>query len=62
LGTVQSTLDVGGCNREIFSSATCSLQLVKASAATLLQQEEGDSADEKWGRMNISGFLGTMVR
>jgi hypothetical protein len=26
-GTVQSTLGVGGCGREIFSSATCQLQV-----------------------------------
>ena len=58
---MQSTLGVGGCGREIISSATCSLQLAKASAATLLQQEENDSADVERGRANISGFLGTMV-
>jgi hypothetical protein len=38
LGTVQSTLDVCGRGREIFASATCSLQFDKASAATLPQQ------------------------
>jgi hypothetical protein len=37
---------VGGCLREIFASATCSLRLAEASAATLPQQEENDSADE----------------
>jgi hypothetical protein len=37
------------------------LQLAKASAATLSQQEENDSADVQRGRGNISGFLGTMV-
>jgi hypothetical protein len=58
VGTVQSTLGVGGCGREAFASATCSLQLAKSSAATLLQQEENDSADEQRGRVNISGFLG----
>jgi hypothetical protein len=30
----------------------------KASAATLLQPEVNDSADEQRGRVNISGFLG----
>jgi hypothetical protein len=42
LGTVQSTLGVGGRGREIFASATCSLQFAKASAATLPQQEKID--------------------
>jgi hypothetical protein len=44
LGTVQSTLGVGGCGREIFASATCSLQFAKASAATLPQQEKNNTA------------------
>jgi hypothetical protein len=35
VGAVQSTRGVGGCGRETFASATCSLQLGKASAATL---------------------------
>ena len=35
VGTVQSTRGVGGCGSETFASATCSLQLAKASAATL---------------------------
>jgi hypothetical protein len=34
LGTVQSTLGLGGCDREIFASATCSLQFAKAAVAT----------------------------
>jgi hypothetical protein len=45
LGTAQSTLGVGGCGREIFASATCSLQFAKVSAATLSQQEKNESAD-----------------
>jgi hypothetical protein len=44
LGAVQSTLGVGGCGREIFASATCSLQFAKASAATQSQQEKNNSA------------------
>ena len=58
---MQSTLGVGGCGREIFFSATCSLQLAKAGAATLSQQEENDSADVQRDRVNISGVFGTMV-
>jgi hypothetical protein len=61
LGTVQSTLGVGGRGQDTFVSATCSLQLAKASAATLSQQEESDSADVQRGRVNISGFLCIMV-
>jgi hypothetical protein len=61
VGTVQSTLGEGGCGRETFASATCSLQLAKASAATLSQQEENESADVQRGRVNISGFLGAKV-
>jgi hypothetical protein len=41
----------------IFSSATCSLQFAKASAATLSQQEKNDSEDVQRGRVNISGFI-----
>jgi len=62
LGTVQSTLGVGGRGREIFASATCSLQFAKASAATLPQQEKNDSANAKRGGENISGFVGTVAR
>jgi hypothetical protein len=53
LGTVQSTLGVGGCRREIFSSATCLLQFAKASAATLSQQEKNDSAYLQRGEVYI---------
>jgi hypothetical protein len=44
-GTVQTALGVGGRGREIFSSATCSLQFAKANAATPPQQKKNDSAD-----------------
>jgi hypothetical protein len=55
------TLGVGDCGREIFSSAICSLQFVKASAATLSQQEKNNSADAQRGRVNISGFVCTVA-
>jgi hypothetical protein len=42
-GTVQSTLGVGGCGREIFASVTYSLQFAKVSAATLSQQEKNNT-------------------
>ena len=45
----------------IFTAATCSLQFAKASAATLLQQEKKYSADVMRGRVNISGFICTVV-
>jgi hypothetical protein len=45
----------------IFASATCALQFAKASAATLLQQEKNDSEDAQQGRVNISGFIRTVV-
>jgi hypothetical protein len=61
LGNVQSTLGVFGCGREIFASATCSLQFAKASAATLSQQEKNDSADVQRGTVNIPGFIGTVA-
>ena len=61
LGTVESTLGVGGCDREIFSLATCSLQFAKASAATLPQQEKGNSTVFLRGRENISGFIGIVA-
>jgi hypothetical protein len=57
----KSKLGVDGCGREIFASATCSLQLAKASAATLSQQKENDSADVQRGIVYISGFLGKTV-
>ena len=54
------------------ASATRSLQLAKASAATLSknkasaatlsqQKEENDTADVQRGGVNISGFLGAKV-
>jgi hypothetical protein len=61
LGAVQGTLGVGGCGREIFASATRSLQFAEASAATLSQQEKNDTADVQRGRANISGFIGTVA-
>jgi hypothetical protein len=45
LGTVQSTLGVGGSGREIFALATCSLQFAKASAATLPHQKKSGMID-----------------
>jgi hypothetical protein len=60
-GTVQSTLGVGGCGREIFASATCQFQFAKASAAALPQQEKNDTADVQRGSENISGFIGTVA-
>jgi hypothetical protein len=41
----------------IFSSAKCSLQFAKASAATLPQQEKNNSEDLQQRRVNISGFI-----
>jgi hypothetical protein len=58
-GTVQSTLGVGGCGREIFASATCQLQFANSSAALLSQQEKSDSADVQRGRVYISDFIST---
>ena len=58
---MKNTLGVGGSGREIFASATCSLQFAKASAATLLHQEKNDSVDVKRGRLNISNFICTVV-
>jgi hypothetical protein len=46
IGAVQSALGVGGCGRDIFVLSSCSLQFAKAgSAATLLQQENNNTAD-----------------
>jgi hypothetical protein len=45
----------------IFASATCSLQFAKASTATLFQQKKNNSADVQRGRVNISGFIYTVV-
>jgi hypothetical protein len=59
-GTVQSTLSVGGCGRKIFASATYQ-QLAKASAAMLSQQEKTDTVYVQRGRVNIPGFIGTVV-
>jgi hypothetical protein len=54
---VKSTLGVGGCGREIFASATCSLQIAEASAATLPQQGKNNSSDVQREKVNISGFI-----
>jgi hypothetical protein len=61
LDAVQSTLGVGGRGREIFASATCSLQFAKASAATLSQQEKRNLADAQRRRADISGFICTVA-
>jgi hypothetical protein len=61
VGTVQRTLGEGGCGREIFASATCSLQFAKASAATPPQQGNNNSSDLQRGRVNISSFIGTVA-
>jgi hypothetical protein len=45
----------------MFASATCSLQFAKASAATLPQQERNKLAAVQRGRVNISGFICTVV-
>jgi hypothetical protein len=60
-GTVQSTLGVGGCGREIFASATCQLQFAKASAATLSQQEKNDTADVQRGKVYMSSVIDTVA-
>jgi hypothetical protein len=37
------------------------LQIAKASAATLPQQEKSDSEDVQPGRANISGFINAVA-
>jgi hypothetical protein len=61
VGAVQSALGVGGSGRDTYASATCSLQLAKASTATLSQKEKNNSADVQRDRANISGFIGANV-
>jgi hypothetical protein len=51
---------VGECGREIFASATCSLQFAKASAAAMPQQGKNTSSDVQRGEVDISGFVGTV--
>jgi hypothetical protein len=47
---------------EIFILATCSLLLAKAgSAATLPQQERNNSVGVMRGRVDITGFICTVV-
>jgi hypothetical protein len=48
-------------NAVIFASAMCSLQFAKASAATLLQQENIDSAYVQRGRLNAFYFICTVA-
>jgi hypothetical protein len=47
---------MGGRGREIFASATCSLQFAKASAAALPQQVN-NSAGALRGRVYVSSFI-----
>jgi hypothetical protein len=55
---VQSALGVGGCGREVFVLAICSLQFAKAgSAATLPQQEKNNTADVQRDSENFTGFM-----
>jgi hypothetical protein len=61
ISTLQSTLGVGVCRREIFATAKCQLQFAKASAATHSQQEKNETADVQRGRVHISGFIGTVA-
>jgi hypothetical protein len=54
---------VGGCDREIFVSATSLLKLAKAgSATTLPQQKKINSADVQPGNFNMYGFICTVAR
>jgi hypothetical protein len=58
VNAVQSALGMGGCGHEMYVSATCPLQFVKAgSTATLPQQEKNSSEDLQWGCVNIFGFI-----
>jgi hypothetical protein len=61
LDNVQSTLGVGGCGSKKIASASCPLQLAKASTAALSQQEKNNTADVQRGRVYISGFIGTVA-
>jgi hypothetical protein len=40
---------------------TGTLQFIKASAATLSQQEKNDSEDIQRGRVHIHGFIGAVA-
>jgi hypothetical protein len=46
---------------QLAKASAATLSKNKASTATLSQQEENDSADVKRGGVNISGFLGAKV-
>ena len=58
LGTVHSSLGVGGRGCEIFASATCLLHFTKASTAAQSQQEKNDTADMgRTRRQAVRGIL-----
>ena len=46
---------------QLAKASAATLSKNKASAATLSQQKENDSADVKLGGVNISGVLGAKV-
>jgi hypothetical protein len=46
---------------QLAEASAATLSKNKASAATLSQQEENDSADVQRGGVNTSGFLGVKV-
>jgi hypothetical protein len=53
-----SALGVGGCGREVFVLATCSLQFAKAgSTATLPQQKKNNWADVQRKWVDITGLI-----
>jgi hypothetical protein len=49
------------CSLQLAKASAATLSKNKASAATLSQQEENDSADVKRDGVNISGFLGAKL-
>jgi hypothetical protein len=46
---------------QLAKASAATLSKNKASTATLSQQEENDSTDVKRGGVNISGFMGAKV-
>jgi hypothetical protein len=46
---------------QLAKASAATLSKIKASTATLSQQKESDSADVKRGGVNIYGFLGAKV-
>jgi hypothetical protein len=63
VGAVQSALNVGGFDREIFVLTTCPLQFPKPGiAATPPQQEKNNSADVQRDSENMPGFICTVAR